>query len=464
MVEEQSLKSFDSIVQVMKAHGVSELLIKRLAPNDNTKNQIYLGGDLSDLGKLPSGDLVLKPGSSNKLPTAKRGPIFHAALKLAWLTEDGRVAPAPNAKLIVYPQYPEVRMSGFIRGCTAAPAALFDASKFGRHPGRVLVMGVTPTGMVIAAAFLPEHPVARALASLTGEPYGALRIVDIADTGAADSEHRLLSELARIHNAGWIDSKRLSKAGIAVCKGSNCGGYTLEAELGIAANGLAEPDFHGWEVKQHGVKNFDRPRLSVVTLLTPEPSSGVYVSGGVEAFIRKWGYADTLGREDRLNFGGVYRCDKPAHARTGLRLVLDGFDAESKSIRGDGSLALIDASGEVAAAWDFAKLMDHWKRKHAKAVFVPSISQKVPMQKYRYGSRVMLAEGADFLRLLEGLASGAVYYDPGIKLEGASGPNAEAKRRSQFRISSAGLPSLYGRSRDVDVSALATGQGQGARP
>lgn len=442
----------------MKAQGVSELLIKRLAPNDNTKNQIYVGGDLSDLGKIPSDDLVLKLGRSAKLPTSKRGPIFHASVKLAWLTENGRVEPAPNAKLIVYPQYPEVRLSGFISGCRSAPSALFDATKHGRQPGRVLLMGVTPAGTVIAAAFLPDHPVARELATVSGEAYGALRILDIAEAKTTDSEQMLLIELARIHNSGWITSKRLSRAGLAVCKGPNCGGYTLEAELGIAANGLAEPDFHGWEVKQHGVKSFERPQASVVTLLTPEPSSGVYVTEGVEAFIRRWGYADTLGRGDRLNFGGIYRSGRPAHARTNLRLVIEGFDAESRAIRGDGSVALIDDRGQVAAAWSFPKLMDHWKRKHAKAVFVPSISQAEPMQRYRYGGRVLLAEGAEFLRLLQGFAAGVVYYDPGIKLEGASSATPVYKRRSQFRINSANLPSLYVRSRDVDLPNMAGAQ------
>jgi hypothetical protein len=30
---------------------------------------------------------------------------------------------------------------------------------------------------------------------------------------------------------------------------SNCGGYTLEAELGATPNGYSEPDFMGWEIK-----------------------------------------------------------------------------------------------------------------------------------------------------------------------------------------------------------------------
>jgi hypothetical protein len=33
------------------------------------------------------------------------------------------------------------------------------------------------------------------------------------------------------------------------CTAPQCGGFTLEAELGIPKNSEAEPDFLGWEVK-----------------------------------------------------------------------------------------------------------------------------------------------------------------------------------------------------------------------
>ncbi len=32
----------------------------------------------------------------------------------------------------------------------------------------------------------------------------------------------------------------------------------LEAELGVTPNGYSEPDFMGWEIKQFGVKKFDK--------------------------------------------------------------------------------------------------------------------------------------------------------------------------------------------------------------
>jgi hypothetical protein len=96
--------------------------------------------------------------------------------------------------------------------------------------------------------------------------------------------------------------------------------------------------------------------------------------------------------------------------------------------------------------------MDHWRRKHAKAAFIPSEIQRTPDTRYRYGKDVMLAEGAKFRLLLKAFAEGAVYYDPGMKIEDANGPKSAVKRRSQFRVDSRTLSALYERIRLVDVT------------
>src|SRR3546814_14536668 len=92
-----------------------------------------------------------------------------------------------------------------------------------------------------------------------------------------------------------VCSSDLTKAPYAARNG---GGYTLEAELGITPNGYAEPDFMGWEIKQYGVRDFVsfRPKYPV-TLMTPEPTGGVYRTEGVAAFMRRFGYTD----QDRKN-------------------------------------------------------------------------------------------------------------------------------------------------------------------
>lgn len=73
-----------------------------------------------------------------------------------------------------------------------------------------------------------------------------------------------------------------------------------------------------------------------------------------------------------------------------------------------------------------------------------------PRWQYAYGSRVRLAQRTDPLRLLAALARGAVYHDPGIKLEHASG-DATVKRRSQFRIASKEIGALYETVEVVEV-------------
>jgi hypothetical protein len=76
---------------------------------------------------------------------------------------------------------------------------------------------------------------------------------------------------------------------------------------------------------------------------------------------------------------------------------------------------------------------------------------RVPPPEYSYGSRVELCEGTDVLLLLQALASGAVYYDPGIKMEKADTPAPVTKRRSQFRVKHNGLFGLYRTSRQEQL-------------
>lgn len=444
----------NQISSKLRELGAKDVLVKFLAPNDNGKNQIYLAGDISALGLLPTGEIEFNQSTSQKPGADSRGPIFRAALNLWWMSEDGNLINAPHAKLILYPQYSEVRLSGFVRSCSAAPAHLFDINKRGREPGRVLVLAPLPDGKVVAALFPSDTEEARSIAEAGGEPYGVMRHYTLDPTVAGiTSEQLLIHELLRIHKLGWLDPVYLERDGsFRECKGTNCGGVTLESHLGIMANGFSEPDFHGWEVKQHSVGSWAKPSVSRITLMTPEPSGGAYVDEGPEWFIRKWGYADKRGRDDRINFGGVYRVGGEPHKDTGLRMLLDGYDDSTGEFRGDGAVLLIDNKDRVAASWSFSKLIDHWKRKHSKAAYIPSISIKSPSIKYQYGANICLAEGARFSFLLRAFANRVVYYDPGIKLEQASTDFPKQKRRSQFRVDSKSLVTLYESYRLVNLN------------
>ena len=133
--------SLDNVTQIMRDLGVSNIYVKQLAPNDNSKNQPYLGGHLSDLAFIPTGEITASATDSKK--TSKTNIKYQASLELSWVDACGAVFSAPNSKLIYYPQYPEVRFSGFLRGSKVDVSKWMAPEKQGRSEGRWLILGVT---------------------------------------------------------------------------------------------------------------------------------------------------------------------------------------------------------------------------------------------------------------------------------------------------------------------------------
>lgn len=427
-----------NLKRMFAENGCQRVYIKRLAPNDNSKNQVYLGGNFEVLNILPIGEL--KSGSNNE------NPIFKASVSFFWLGENNEKYEAKHAQLILYPQYPEVRFSGFLLGCKNAPSSLMTS----RQDGRLLFLGIQNNGNILGYVVAPDSSIATEFNNIKEiSEQGVFKVIELLiSTG---SKELLLNQLRRIHELGWINSKRLNSEGkIIACTAPQCGGYTLEAELGIKPNGYSEPDFLGWEIKQFGVNNFDRVNSATITLMTPEPTHGFYVTDGAEAFIRKYGYDDVSGIADRMNFGGIHKVGL-IHPRTNLRLELVGFDAQSGEIRNaDGRIALIDDHENETASWSFASLLKHWNRKHNQACYVPSLSELTPERKYKYGGNIIMGTGTDFQLFLKQMSIGNIYYDPGIKMENVSlKPNI--KKRSQFRIKSKFLPSLYKTNEVVNI-------------
>lgn len=448
-----SYVTLDQVFAMFRDNGVTEILYKVLPANANSKNQVYLGGkDPSQFARIPTGEMTAYISTSEK--SGKQEAVFRADLDFHWLTQEGRLAVAPNAKLIFYPQYPEVRFSGFLQGARNRPSSLWVKEKRGTEPGRILLFGLGNGRKVIGLTLPPEAPAAAEI--LASGPHPTYEIFGIlpmpGQEKAEDGFTELMRRLCLIHDMGFVTSRRMDSSGRVVpCNVSNCNGNTLEALLGIRSNGFSKPDFMGWEIKARQVKNADKPGSTVVTLFTPEPTIGVYKDDGLETFIRRFGYPDRKGKADRLNFGGVHRANNPPHHLTGLKLILDGYNPETGEYLSTGAVLLVDDKGNVAAGWSFAKLMDHWKEKHAQAAYVPVQQLLVPHRQYRYGRQIFLGEGAEFKLLLEAFDGGKVYYDPGIKLEGASTKNGQTKRRSQFRVNSSDLPALYKACRTADA-------------
>ena len=436
--------TLSSLLKIFADNACQKVYVKNLSPNDNSKNQVYLGGSFEVLNILP-----IKEITSHDPGDWKRNR-FKSKLDFYWTNDEGELSPAPEAQLILYPKYPEVRFSGFLKGVKNAPSDLMAS----RIENRILFFGITNNGQIIGYITLPVSEISKEFSKLKDvETVGVFKELTIVGQHIQiNTKDQLITELKRIHNLGWLDSKRLdTNRNILPCTSTNCGGYTLEAELGITPNGYSEPDYLGWEIKSFAVKDFSKYNSSIVTLMTPEPTHGFYVSEGIESFIRTYGYNDKLGRVSRMNFGGIH---KHGHIQssTNLKLIIDGFDKATKKITNtDGFLALIDSSDKIAASWSFLSLLKHWNTKHANACYVPSLIRKDTLlytfskQQYYYSNKIMLGTSTDFSLFLTQIENGNIYYDPGIKLELAiEGKRKQAiKRRSQFRMKSGNLAALY---------------------
>ena len=110
------MAAFQNVEQLLarfNALGTSRVFFKLLAENDNSKQQIYLGANFEVLTFFPHGTITAYPMLGE--------PNFKAPLEFYW-TDPDSVERAHGAQLILYPQYPEVRLSGFLAGTRTAPS------------------------------------------------------------------------------------------------------------------------------------------------------------------------------------------------------------------------------------------------------------------------------------------------------------------------------------------------------
>ncbi|MBD2699833.1 MvaI/BcnI restriction endonuclease family protein [Spirosoma sp. BT702] len=434
--------NLERLKKVLVDSGCQKVYVKKLSANDNSKNQVYLGGSFDVLNIFPVSEIRAEsPGDWER-------ERFKAACNFSWISDEGVLYDAPNAQFILYPKYPEVRFSGFLANCEKAPSDLMTV----RETGRLLFLSVTDGGCILGFVTSPNSSLATEFSNVETAQLGVFQVFSLL---ATDSKYQLLQELKRIHLLNWINSKRLDRSGNPIpCDAPNCGGYTLEAELGITPNGYSEPDFLGWEIKQFSVSSFQKISSKTITLMTPEPTGGIYVSQGFDYFMRHYGYADKRGRADRINFGGIHIVGA-RHPTTKLYMDLIGFDNSSGKIRNaDGRIALIDPNGNEAATWSFASMLRHWNKKHNQACYVPSQVAKGLIRQYRYGSSIILGVDTSFDLFLQQMALGNIYYDPGIKLVDASSNKPSSKRRSQFRTKSLYLNNLYRNNEIVDLTKI----------
>lgn len=413
------------------------MFFKSLSENDNSKQQIYLGGSLEVLTFFPYG--IVHAESSLKEPN------FKAALELYWVGPE-TVEKARGAQLILYPQYPEVRLSGFLAGCRTAPNVhLRPISRENRKgiDGRIMLFGITADGRTLAHLTPAGSKLAYEVLLAPCVDTGLFKELPVTGTLTGDSKSLVIKKLREIQEMGPVASMRLDRFGNRIpYKANNGGGYTLEALLGIKPNGDAAPDYLGWEIKAFSGSH--------ITVMTPEPDGGFYGENGVGAFVRRYGRNIT--DKDQMYFTGRHYYGR-ADSTTAMTLGLVGFDI-MKGIITDvaGRIVLTDSNGAEGASWSFSHLLTHWNRKHSSAAYVPYSSSPMDTPAYVYGNPVMFGERTDFSRYLRALAIGLVVFDPGSKIDGVGSKKPKVKARSQFRVAKRNVRALYEYFNELDLS------------
>ena len=422
----------DTLLDTFRQHGCQRLFIKRLSKNDNSKQQVYLGPSFDVLSTFPHGEIIQKEGTVRE--------TWWTEVPFNWLDEAGSLSAAPYTKVILYPKYPEIRLSGFLRGCVAGPNSIMTS----RDEGRILFIGIRHDQDVLGYVCNAGHPVASTMDETIQFEGVFAEIPLLQSTAGMEPLEQLLSDLRDIHRSGWIAGERLDRTGqIVPCNAQNAIGMTLEARLGIQTNGLPGPDKLGWEIKSHSVARWDRLPSKAVSLITTEPDGGVYVDEGLPYFIEQYGYEDDKG--DR-RYGGIHRVGHHARSsknRENLRLNLNGYDEKKQKITDvDGSLNLTDGSRDIAASWSLTHLLERWTKKHNKTMFVPALAEKNDGERrYHFGDRVRLGYNSDYVRLLSALNDGHVYLDPSPVIYASGG----SRKRSMFRINIKNIHVLYAR-------------------
>ena len=432
---------FQSLSEIRAAFadlGCTKVVFKALANNDNSKQQIYFGGNFDVIQLIPSGE-TRSEGMSSK------GPIFKSPLNFSWIAPNKDPEQAKGTQFILYPKYPEVRLSGFLKGCGLAPSHLMKPStpeqrKERESTHRYLFLGIKKDQVFAYTSawesYLSHEAsvlIANAEAELVTSVFYELSIQ------ASDSKAKLLARLQEIYEMGPVQSHRLDKDGNKIeYKAQNGAGYTLEALFGITPNGSSDPDFEDWELKSHSG--------SVVTLMTPEPNCGTYLDS-LEVFVRAYG---KVKENERMDFTGIHKHGE-TNTKTQLTLQLVGFDRKtSKIVEPNGGLHLVDENGLLAAGWGFDKLIDHWKNKHSKTCFVSVTKIKLPVPEYLFGPNIRLAEGATLQNFLNSLFDKSIYYDPGVNLK-FNGQQWKQKKRNQLRIKWRDLYALFEKVKDINI-------------
>lgn len=421
--------------ELLAREGVRTAYIKKLSEKqDNEKNQIYFGSQLPGLVNLFPAQLSFREGStSTQKRKSKAGqPIIEAHLDFAWLSRSAERFEAPHTKIIDYFQYPEVRMSGFLKDCVNPPDALRRDNQ-AAYGQRILVMGTARDGTVVGLVLNErEDSLVRAFPDLPFVPSsGVLQILLVDRAEFEDPATLLHREISTIVRQGWHWSRIMKPSGPEPFFGNQGGGYTLEALLGVVANAEKKPDAHGFEVKSYSG--------SRISLMTPVADYGFEGEHTFREFMERYGRPGLKG-DGTHRFVGLHRAGETCTG-TGLALRVAGYAPETGTFDAERRIGveLYDPDdGTIAAGWSLDKLANCWNAKHANALYISARRRtgEGGKHEYAYGPTWVTGTGTDVFRLLRGIASGIVFYDPAHTIYA----DGKAKSRPQWRINSSRLP------------------------
>ena len=427
-----SFSTFAKMTDQFANLGCTELLVKPLSLHqDNEKNQIYLGSSSNELMSILPGQQNFRNASSSTLKRKSntKSLIIETALKFSWINEGSEPSLAPFTKIIDYFQYPEIRLSGFLRGCTNPPDAL-RRERQSRYGRRCLVIGISGD-QIFATVITDSTPtiIDKLLSLPKWQPYDLFHVLALSNSAPPLIDPtKLLAEIRA------ITGKKHDGCSLKTLGGTpepylavNGGGYTLEALLGIPRNSSGAPDKYGFEIKSFSTNR--------ITLMTPEPDFGYRHDQGLTAFLMKFGWKGTK-NDGSYRFNGKHNT-LGIYPKSKLELKILNWDSITNSPDGNGSpdIVLINPNtDEIAAGWTFSKLSASWGRKHAGGIYVQSTrSQPVNAARpprYTFGPTVHCGLGTSPLYLMKAIGTGNVYLDPGDRVNSAG----EEKKRTQWRI------------------------------
>jgi hypothetical protein len=237
----------------------------------------------------------------------------------------------------------------------------------------------------------------------------------------------LIRKLKKISAKGYIPTITQGDTGI---------GMTLEAELGIAANSIAEPDYRGIELKASRRK--PKGTKNRVTLFSKAPNWKLSPVGKAINLLNKRGYND---KDGRLNLYHTLNGKKPNSL--GLQLVVDYKSDTLKQIHIEGDTNIHDTS------WKLDDLRNSLCTKHPETFWVKADTKDINGREHFHYTDVIYTQSpkVQYLEML--IEDGVITLD--YAMHKRSSGNAVRDHGYLFKILPANFNALFPKQTHHDL-------------